>query len=75
MASVNDSYTNAVIGKLVKVSRQNERHDGYGLAKLECDEWFGKVIVRAWVSNPEDAMMLMDRNVLVYDATLYPSPV
>lgn len=75
MAITNDGYKNATIGRVVKVSKHNYRGDGYGLVTLECDEWFSMVVVRTWVSNPEDADMLMDRTVIVHDATVYPMPL
>lgn len=75
MAILNDGYTNAVVGKLVKVTKRNHRGDGYGLATLECEEPFATVIVRTWVANHDDAMMLIDSTVIVHDCTVYPLPV
>lgn len=54
------NYTNAVVGKLQFVSDD-------GVALLECDDPFQLVTVPVKISNVDDAMILIDQFVCVYE--------
>lgn len=75
MATVNDNYRNAVVGKVTAVSTNYYRQDGYRLVTLLCEEPMANITVRVWVCNPDDAEMLVDRMVVVYDCEVYPMPL
>lgn len=75
MSRVQDNYKNAVVGKVTKVSMRTHREDGYRLVTLDCDESYGRTIVRAWVCNPEYAEAMVDRMVVVYDCEVHPISV
>lgn len=59
-AIINDRFRNAVIGTLEFVSDD-------GIALVRCDEQFVEYVVPVVVSNIQDAMMLVDTVVCVYD--------
>lgn len=67
MAEHNDSYCNAVIGRLVEVaSRPYGGETSLRMVVIETEEPFVRTVVRRFVRNHQDAELLVDRVVCVY---------
>lgn len=62
-AIINDRFRNATVGTLEFVSDD-------GIALVRCDEQFTEYVVPLEISNVDDAMMLVDRTVVVYDGKI-----
>lgn len=62
-AIVSSSFRNATVGTLEFVSDD-------GIALVRCDEQFTEYVVPLEISNVDDAMMLVDRTVVVYDGKI-----
>lgn len=74
MATYNDSYRNAIVGRLVDVANRSWGNPNHRMVVIETDDPFVTVIVRTFVNNHEDAELLIDRMVCVYQATIIPFP-
>lgn len=74
MATYNDSYCNAIVGRLVDVANRSWGGSNHRMVVIETDDPFVTVIVRTFVNNHEDAELLIDRMVCVYQATLVAWP-
>lgn len=67
MAEHDDSYCNAVIGRLVDVaSRPYAGEASLRMVVIETEEPFVRTVVRRFVRNHEDAELMVDRVVCVY---------
>lgn len=64
MSTINPRHTNAIVGVL-KYADEN------GVVLVECDEVFEMIVVPARVINNEEAMILVDRTVCVFDSKVF----
>ena len=75
MAEHNDSYCNAVIGRLVEVaSRPYGGETSLRMVVIETEEPFVRTVVRRFVRNHQDAELLVDRVVCVYNSFIIHVP-
>lgn len=75
MGECNDTYCNAVVGRLVDVAtRPYWQSSDHRMVVIETDEPFVRTIVRRFVNNAEYAELLVDRMVCVYDARIMAWP-
>lgn len=72
MSRVYDDYRNAVCGMVIDVANRSWSDDGARLVTIRCQEPFDTIVVRAMVANWGDAMMLMERTVVLCDRHVYP---
>lgn len=68
---VNDSYTNAVVGRLVEVASRSWGDDRR-MVTVKTDDPFVTIVVRQFINNYEDAEILVDRLVVVWNGWIYP---
>ena len=73
MASYDDGYCNATVGILVDVSRA-PRDSDHRMVIIETDEPFVRHVVRRFINNWQDAELLIDRRVCVYESKLIAFP-
>lgn len=67
MATHNDNYNNAVVGRLVEVaSRPYGGETSLRMVVIETEEPFVRTVVRRFIRNHQDAELLVDRVVCVY---------
>jgi hypothetical protein len=69
------NYRNAVVGKVIEVSQRPWDSTNRRQVAIECCDPFKFTTTLVWVHNYEDAMMMVDRMVCVYDGELYPLEV
>jgi len=73
MATYNDNYNNAVVGRLVDMANRSWG-DNRRMVVIETDDPFATIIVRRFVNNWQDAELLIDRTVCVYNDTIIHIP-
>lgn len=70
MSTINNRYTNAVVGTLTSVSPSR---DGVGksLVTIFCDDPFASVFVCSLVENGDNASMLVDGQVILFNNNIH----
>jgi len=71
MSRMDDHHTNAVVGQIVSVANRSWADDGSRMVTIKCDDPFDTVYVREFVTNWEDAEVLVDMMAVVYDHRVY----
>jgi hypothetical protein len=73
MAVYDNDYRNALVGILLDVGRV-VTSDRRRTVIIETDEPFVRTVVRTVINDSQDAELLIDRHVCVYDGTIIPFP-
>jgi hypothetical protein len=68
---VNDNYKNAVVGKIIEVADRSWGNPDKRMVVIETDDPFTRIVVRDFVKNWEDAQMLVDMTVCMYEGMVY----
>lgn len=69
---VNDNYKNAVVGKIIEVADRSWGNPDRRMVAIETDDPFVSIIVREFITNWQDAEVLVDRTVVCYDHKVFP---